>query len=197
MYEEKQHAGYQLQVQNGTTDGAGPASVDNTFGVIRRAPRIDHGDVMTKRKLKTCTASRCEESPYLGGLCKDHYEEREDRRRREDAAVEFLHSGVIDGRLLQDSELQNEFQQLSKWWGRVCQAAQTRRDAIHMPIEEADYAISWCTSIAQRIIEAELAFRAGMEIPPLLKAQREPYWERFRNLEAGLASNGVPRRKTQ
>jgi len=140
------------------------------FGVISRAPRIDHGDVMTKRKLKTCTASRCEEPPYLGGLCKDHYEEWEDRRRREDAATQFLHSGVIDGRVLQHSELQDEFQQLSKWWGRVCQAVQTRRDTIHMPVEEADYAISWCTSIAQRIIEAEFAFRAGMEIPPPAKS---------------------------
>lgn len=148
---------------------------------------------MTKRKPRTCTKSRCEEPPYLGGLCKDHYEEWEDRRRREDAAVRFLHTGLIDGQLLQQPELRDEFQLLLKWWGRVCQVVQTRRGTIHMPIEEADYAISWSVSIAQRIIEAELAFRDGKEIPPLLRAQREPYWERFRNLEAGLSSNGTPR----
>ena len=32
MYEENRHARHQLQGQNGTTDGAGPASVDNTLG---------------------------------------------------------------------------------------------------------------------------------------------------------------------
>ena len=149
---------------------------------------------MTKRKVKPCAAPRCEELPYLGGLCKEHYEEQESRRRQENAAVEFLHSRVIDGQLIQHPELKEEAQVLSKWWDRVCRAVQTRRDVTHMPLEEADFAISWCTSIAKRIIEAELAFRAGKEFSPMLKAEREPYWERFRNLEAGLASNGVPRR---
>lgn len=149
---------------------------------------------MTKRKLKTCTAPRCEEPPYLGRLCKDHYEKMEDCRRREDAATQFLHTGIIDAQLIQHPELRDEFHQISKWWDRVCQAIQTRHDAIHMPLEEAEFAISWCTSIAQLIIEAELAFRAGKEISLLLRAKREPYWERFHNLEAGLASNGTPRR---
>jgi hypothetical protein len=126
-------------------------------------------------------------------LCKEHYEEWEVRRRREDAATEFLHTGVIEGQAPSHPELREEFQQLSKWWGRVCHAVQMRHDAIHMPLEEADYAISWCNSIAQYIIEAELIFRAGKEIPTLLKVQREPFWERFHNLEAGLASNGLPR----
>ncbi len=152
---------------------------------------------MTKRKLKTCSKPWCEEPPYLGGLCKTHYEEQEERRRREDAATEFLHTGVIDSKVPSHPELREEFQQLSKWWARVCQAVQTGHDATHMPIEEADYAISWCNSIAQKIIEAELIFRAGKEIPSLLKAQSEPYWERFRNLEAGLASNGLPRRDSK
>lgn len=152
---------------------------------------------MTKQKAKQCAAPRCEEVPYLGGLCKEHYEEQESRRRRENAAVEFLHSRVIDGQPIQHPELREEFQDLSKWWDRVCRAIQTRRDVGNMPLDEADYAISWCTSIAQRIMEAELAFRAGKEISPMRKAEREPFWERFRNLEAGLASNGVPRRNSK
>ncbi len=150
---------------------------------------------MTKGKLKTCSEPRCEEPPFLGALCNAHHEERQDLRRREDAATNFLHTGVIDSQAPLHPELREEYQQLSKWWTRVCEAAQTRHNALHMPAEEANYAISWCKSIAQIIIEAELIFRAGKEIPLLLKALREPYWERFRNLEAGHASNGLPRRE--
>lgn len=149
---------------------------------------------MTKRKPRLCTAPRCEETPYLGGLCKEHYEEQECRRRKENAAVDFLHSRVIEGQVIQHAELKEEANDLFRWWDRVCRAVQARRDVGHMPFDEADYAISWCCSIAQRIIEAELAYRAGKEVSPMLKAEREPFWERFRNLEVGLASNGVPRR---
>ena len=37
MYEEKWHARHQFQDQNGTTDGAGPASVDNSLGLANTA----------------------------------------------------------------------------------------------------------------------------------------------------------------
>ncbi len=52
--EEKQHAGYLLQGQNGTTDGAGPASVDNTLG--RRVPVLCGSDLPMKPVITTFVA---------------------------------------------------------------------------------------------------------------------------------------------
>ena len=62
-----------------------------------------------------------------------------------------------------------------------------------MPRDEADYAAEWCIALAQEIVEAERAVIAGKSIPVSFTLTGEWVWERFRNLEAGLRSNGASR----
>lgn len=149
-----------------------------------------------RRQHKTCRERNCEEPPYLGGLCEKHHEEDSLRKRRKEAAIQCLHVGVVDGRLPENPELREELSRLRKWWNRACQAVQSRHDATHMPLDEADYALDWCIALAQAIMDAELAFRSGERIPDSLAATRHWVWDRFNNLEAGLRSNGTPRKDT-
>jgi len=62
-----------------------------------------------------------------------------------------------------------------------------------MPLDEALFAQSWCISLAQEIIDAELATRKGERFSQSLDITREWVWDRFKNLEAGLRSNGTKR----
>jgi len=74
-----------------------------------------------------------------------------------------------------------------------CGVLQTERGTILMPRDEADYAAEWCIALAQEIVEAERAVIAGKSIPVSFTLTGEWVWERFRNLEAGLRSNGASR----
>jgi hypothetical protein len=60
--------------------------------------------------------------------------------------------------------------------------------------EEAEFAMEWCITFAQEIVDAERAARKGNPAPSLhMESTRQWVRERFRNLERGLMSNGVPR----
>jgi len=144
------------------------------------------------RKEKECIKFRCLEPPYLGGLCQDHYEEDNEKRRRRKDALNALHMAQIEGRLPENPELRKELFQIRKWFFRACTALQHNRED-EILLDEARYAFEWCISLAQEIVDAEIAFRNGE--PPLssLESVREWVWDRFRNLEKGLMSNGVKR----
>ena|SRR3989442_9408380 len=147
---------------------------------------------MTRRK-RLCRASGCSEEPYLGGLCRKHHEEKTIRTQRRDVAIHTLHTAMIEGRLPNDRTLREELLRLREWWDRACIAVQTNRGSELMPLDEAEYALEWCISLAQEIVDAERALRDGNTVGCLLAATREWVWDRFKNLEAGLRSNGLPR----
>jgi hypothetical protein len=148
---------------------------------------------MTHGKPRSCREPRCDEAVHLGGLCQKHHEEDSRRSRRRDAAVGALHTLIIDGRLPEGPGLREELLNLRPWWDRACDAVQTNRGSQLMPLDEAEFALEWCISLAQEIVDAELAVRSGRTIENSLGYTREWVWERFKNLEAGRRSNGLAR----
>jgi len=146
-----------------------------------------------KKKKKICSVSGCCDDPYLGGRCKKHHIEHSHRAECREKAVHALHTGLVDKCLPGDPDLRNELLRLRKWWDRACHSVQTQHDVDFMPFEEAEYALEWCISLAQEIIEAELGLRTGKTASDSLAATRYWVWDRFKNLENGLHSNGLPR----
>lgn len=131
--------------------------------------------------------------PYLGGLCKAHSEEARARELRRNDALEALHFGVIDRTLPSDLTIRDELDRLRVWWRAACFSLNySIRDAVLR--DEAEAATSWCISLAQELVDAERASRAGKQPDVvLLNHTRQWVWERFSNLELGLMSNGVER----
>ncbi|MFA5916259.1 MAG: hypothetical protein WC830_22145 [Burkholderiales bacterium] len=148
---------------------------------------------MKNRKSLSCRMPGCADATHLGGLCRKHYAEHEHQAERRRAANAALHAGTIDDRVPDVPALREEFNRLLEWWRRACQVVQTKRGTEFMPADEAEYALDWCIALAAEIIDAERAARAGAESPDSLESTRAWVWDRFRNLEAGLRSNGTVR----
>jgi hypothetical protein len=147
------------------------------------------------KKIRECREYRCTEPPYRDGLCEEHYEENKSKQLRHDAAVNALHMGIIDGRVLDNQELRGELLKVRKWWDRACRSVNYNvEDEILR--DEAQSALEWCIAIAQEIIDEELAYRSDNSksfSKEISKEIKRIAWERFENLEAGLMSNGVAR----
>lgn len=144
------------------------------------------------RKEKRCGRYGCPSNPHLAGLCKEHYDEQVEKERRREGALTALHRGLIAERLPENPNLREELFRLRDWWFRICHAVNyDRKDTLLG--DEAQYAVEWCISLAQEIVDAEIAFRAGSMPSPSIQGTREWVWDRFRNLEAGLRSNGISR----
>lgn len=146
---------------------------------------------MAKKK-PTCSYSyRCEQPPFRGGFCAEHYAEDEAKRLMREACLDLLHHGEIDGARPTDPELLEESKRLWDQWGRVCNAVNFQRFTNELPEDEERYYAEWCILIAGQIIEAERAVLAGKKKP----YRQFDFWENFENLAKGLQSNGQPRRK--
>ncbi len=107
-----------------------------------------------KKKKKICSVSGCIDAPYLAGLCEKHYKEHSQRTHHRDVAIQTLHTGTVEGRLPDEPSLREELSKLREWWDRACRVVQSQRDAEFMPLDEAEYALEWCISLAQEIIDA-------------------------------------------
>lgn len=144
---------------------------------------------MKRHRGRKCTISYCRERVEAGGLCEKHLAAKHQKEIRRDEAIRVLHSGVLEGESFQNSELRKEFTKLQEWWFRACDAVNFRRED---PIlkDEAQYAIAWCGSLAELIIDDEKADRKCAP-RPAWNCLREQLWGRFTNLEAGLRSNGL------
>jgi hypothetical protein len=147
---------------------------------------------MKRRKTPECTKSYCTEPAVAMGLCEKHLAEKNENEIRRDEAIRTLHSGLLEGEVFQRGELREEFLKLQEWWFRACDAINYRREDPALK-DEAEYAATWCESLAELIIQDERAHRKGDHHPPPWNFMREHLWGRFKNLEAGLMSNGVPR----
>jgi hypothetical protein len=144
------------------------------------------------RNQHECRSLGCHERPHLGGLCIEHHEEDRKKRMLEDAAVDALHRGIVDDQILESPDLREELGRIRKWWSRACDAVNYgRQDPVLL--DEARWAVHWCMRLSEQIVEAERAFRRGANPDASLEFTREWVWDRFRNLEAGLRSNGVKR----
>jgi hypothetical protein len=100
---------------------------------------------------------------------------------------------MIDGDMPTDEALRNELDQLRTRWRSACYVVQAEQGTAFMPLDEADFALEWCIALAQDIVKAHRALLAGIAGHSYYLPNHEWVWERFRNLEAGLRSNGTPR----
>lgn len=147
---------------------------------------------MTARSLTQCAHHGCREPLRSGGLCVEHSEQRKEAHERRDEALTLLHKGIVAGRVLSHPELKEELDRLWRWWREACHAVQSgRTDGILR--DEAQYAVEWCIAIAKHICRQERSFRNGDVADPVDHLYKQPFWERFENLEAGRRSNGLPR----
>ena len=146
-----------------------------------------------KRNITECSKYGCKEPPYLGGLCKAHNEENRHKEVRRDAAIHALHFGSIDGSYPKNAELHEELEKIRKWWHRACDAVNYGR-VDDVLLDEAEYALKWCISLAQEIVDAEIAYRTDASVSESFAYTKQWVWERFQNLEAGLMSNGIERK---
>lgn len=146
-----------------------------------------------KRKKHGCRVIDCPRAPYLGGLCKIHFEEDQRRKERRADAVAALHFGTIDRNLPSVPELSVELSRLRVYWNRACQVANTSCGTAMMPFDEAQFAVEWCISLAMEIVDEERKRTREKPITTSFSITREWVWERFKNLDAGLRSNGRPR----
>lgn len=140
-----------------------------------------------------CKTTGCQKPPYLGGLCEQHYLEDEAKARRRQEAVDLLFRGVVDNDALRTPELRDELDRLQCWWERA--SRELRSSGIDTVFgEETEFASEWCITLAQEIVEAGRSARSGNPATSAhLERTRKWIWERFRNLEKGLMSNGLPR----
>ncbi len=129
-----------------------------------------------------CRAVGCSNPPFLGGLCEEHHQEDFRGRERRRRAIDALHTDVLDGELFGDISLRSELYELREWWFDVCDAVNYGRSGRRLPLNEVEYAAEWCICLAQELVDAEIARRAGAAAPITLDATRRWVWDRSRNL---------------
>lgn len=144
-------------------------------------------------KKRTCIIYNCKNEPYMTGLCEEHYKEDKIKKDRRDSAIRALHSYTINDTLPTNENLQMEFEQLCEWWHRVCTALNTNVGTTLMPLNEVLDAKEWCIILAQKIIDDELDYQSGKQKKNSFDLNREQLWNKFKNLEKGLTSNGLQR----
>jgi hypothetical protein len=149
---------------------------------------------MAKQRVLKCRFPGCSESPYLGGLCEKHHDENQAKELLRDLAITALHHGALHDKVLTDSALRTELDELRIHWHRVCNTMNFGARYPEMSADEAEFASDWCISLAQELIKAQQAINQGKSVPLSLESTRSWVWERLRNLEAGLTSTGRPRK---
>lgn len=150
-----------------------------------------------RKRPPTCLVHGCEESPFLGGYCKQHHEERAQAEREQNEAKTIICDSTVDDGPVTDVALKEELERLKTWWYDAVDALRFHSEK-RVPKEEAELALSWCLSLAKEMVKAERLRRQGDQTDPYaLFSTRHWVWERFNSLEAGLRSNGVPRKKEQ
>jgi len=143
---------------------------------------------------KVCRKYRCEEPPFLGGLCEEHHNEEVVKKERERKSLEVLYKCTVEGGHITNKELFEELRKLQHWWDKARFSVNNGVVDDHLK-DEAEFALSWCQSLAAEISIAEIAYREGRPSPTSLEHTREWVWHRFNNLEQGLKSNGIKRNK--
>ena len=123
------------------------------------------------------------------GLCEEHHAEHLEELRKHDEAVNVLHHGLLEGQPFQKQNIVEEYWRIRNWWDRTCDSVNSQREDDILR-GEAQYALDWCISLTRQLIQEEIAFRKGHDYPQPWNNTRDWVWERFKNLQAGLMSNG-------
>jgi len=145
------------------------------------------------KKIAKCRKFKCDELPFLGGLCKQHHEEDHFEKDKRKNALTLLHENRIDGVFPVTPEVIEELKKLQKWWHVSCCAVNFSQKNTVLQ-DEASYAVEWCIGIASELVTLERSFLSDTPFDvETSRYYRESFWERFDNLEKGLMSNGYPR----
>jgi len=142
---------------------------------------------------KRCRRAGCQELPFVGGLCRVHGTDDAREEVLRSRAVQVLHHGLSADAPPFKPEFADELRRVGPWWRRACDVANTVRVHKKLPLDEAEYAVEWCISLAKAILQANDQAIAGHTHFPELEAVRSWVWERFENLERGYGSNGHAR----
>jgi hypothetical protein len=144
------------------------------------------------KKKPKCRESRCSEPAYFDGRCERHYGEYKAKQQRRERVLAALHG--TQPWAPQDPALREDWLRLLPWWNRICSAINANRLDPELG-DETHAAMEWCIALAAELIDADQALRSGAKPGYVLEYARHWVWERFRNIEAGLGSNGTKRFK--
>jgi hypothetical protein len=136
-----------------------------------------------KRKIPRCGAEGCSELAYSEGLCNVHLDEKGRKEKLHAQAVRALDCGEVDGAVLDDKSLRNDLEQLSDRWRLVCNVVNSQRGTNTFPLAHAQFAVEWCISFAEQIIEAQRSITAGTPVGGSYEHTKRWVWERLRGLE--------------
>lgn len=138
---------------------------------------------MVKAKLNQCMEKGCEKPRFAGGFCEEHFEAQTKQAHLRTEALNALHSGRIDGALPTNDELHGVLTDIRKWWDRACRSINHK---IPDPVlnDQAEYALSWCQSLATEIVLSERNFKN--QLPPTDDLEHTKAWvfQRISELEA-------------
>jgi hypothetical protein len=137
----------------------------------------------TRKGITTCIVYDCPNEPYLGGRCKEHYEEDQQKRESRESALHLLHLGMVDDQILTNNELKKKFQRISPWWKEVCFVINNHMATDKLSIVDANGLNELCISAAREIVEAERSFRTGDQIDDLPFSCLDRLMERIDELE--------------
>ena len=111
-------------------------------------------------------------------------------KQRHDDAVHALNFLKVDGSIITNLAILDDMDKLRKWWNLACDSV-TRDKPHRMLGVEDEYVLDYCINLTKELIDAERAYRSNQAFEETtLKAIRQMTWEKFVNLENGLASNG-------
>lgn len=144
-------------------------------------------------KIHICNKLGCKNEAYLGGLCKKHYEEKQEQEKLVEEASALILKRCLDRKMLTQSTLKHDLEIIADYWRKAARSFQSNCEDDFFRGEE-EYALAWCENWAKTIIQFERRYReTGLICQEEYRAEIEHYAERFDNLEKGLTSNGLKR----
>lgn len=131
---------------------------------------------------------------YRARLCEEHVAEDDQRQRRRERALDVLHWRIQDTVARRSGVFATDWKELRRRWDEVCGVLNHNQGTASLPLDEAWYAMDWCTALAEQFLGAEDDLEKGIAPTWWLEQERDRVFEKFRHLDAGLMSNGLPRR---
>ena len=123
---------------------------------------------------------------FTASLCQEHHAQQQESDRRRERALAVLHYRVSDTAARKSDAFADDWRALRDRWRIVCDVMTSQRGRRNLSLEEAEYAMIRCTSLALELLDAEDAAAQGRS--PASSPQDTRRWvlERLRSLDAGL-----------
>lgn len=106
----------------------------------------------------------CEKPAFMDGLCREHLEEKEVKRRLERAAEHALQNGVVDEAPITTPELREQSKRLRDYYWQACNRGSSEWREIKVYNACLDV-VNACINAATTFVKAEQAVREGKPLP--------------------------------